>query len=183
MITDVDGSSDAGQKGIRVGDLILEIGGFRVTGPEDIANGRPGGQQAAAQGRVDAHQVRQRDALRRRPAEAGANVPLQGGANSEAVCSELDRSPRFAFPPRSRGMVRSLGSDLPANPGEPGAPMRVLVIEDDRETAQFLQRSLKENGHVADIAGDGDTGLRSLAKAAGTSSLSTACCRVSTACR
>ncbi len=37
--------------------------------------------------------------------------------------------------------------------------MRVLVIEDDRETAQFLQRSLKESGHSADVAGDGDTGL------------------------
>ena len=34
--------------------------------------------------------------------------------------------------------------------------MRVLVIEDDRETAQFLQKSLKENGHTADLAGDGD---------------------------
>jgi two-component system OmpR family response regulator len=37
--------------------------------------------------------------------------------------------------------------------------MRVLVVEDDRETAQFLQRSLKENGHVAEIAGDGEMGL------------------------
>ena len=37
--------------------------------------------------------------------------------------------------------------------------MRVLVIEDDRETAQFLQRSLRESGHAADIAGDGETGL------------------------
>jgi two-component system, OmpR family, response regulator len=37
--------------------------------------------------------------------------------------------------------------------------MRVLVVEDDRETALFLQRSLKENGHVADIAGDGELGL------------------------
>ncbi|RTL71896.1 MAG: response regulator transcription factor [Hyphomicrobiales bacterium] len=37
--------------------------------------------------------------------------------------------------------------------------MRVLVIEDDRETAQFLQRSLKESGHAADVATDGDTGL------------------------
>jgi two-component system OmpR family response regulator len=37
--------------------------------------------------------------------------------------------------------------------------MRVLVIEDDRETALFLQRSLKENGHVTDIAADGETGL------------------------
>jgi serine protease Do len=37
MITDVDAGSDAGQKGIRVGDLILEIGGFAVTGPEDLS--------------------------------------------------------------------------------------------------------------------------------------------------
>jgi two-component system OmpR family response regulator len=37
--------------------------------------------------------------------------------------------------------------------------MRVLVVEDDRETAQFLQRSLRESGHTADIAGDGESGL------------------------
>jgi two-component system, OmpR family, response regulator len=37
--------------------------------------------------------------------------------------------------------------------------MRVLVIEDDRETAQFLQKSLKESGHTADLAGDGEVGL------------------------
>ena len=47
----------------------------------------------------------------------------------------------------------------PQHAGEFGKTMRVLVIEDDRETAQFLQRSLKENGHVADVAGDGETGL------------------------
>jgi two-component system OmpR family response regulator len=38
-------------------------------------------------------------------------------------------------------------------------PMRVLVIEDDRETAHFLQRSLRESGHAADIAEDGEAGL------------------------
>ncbi len=37
--------------------------------------------------------------------------------------------------------------------------MRVLVIEDDRETAQFLIKALKESGHAADSAADGDTGL------------------------
>jgi two-component system, OmpR family, response regulator len=37
--------------------------------------------------------------------------------------------------------------------------MRVLVIEDDHETAQFLQRSLRESGHTADLAGDGESGL------------------------
>jgi two-component system, OmpR family, response regulator len=37
--------------------------------------------------------------------------------------------------------------------------MRVLVIEDDRETAQFLLKSLKESGHAADVATDGEAGL------------------------
>jgi len=37
--------------------------------------------------------------------------------------------------------------------------MRVLVIEDDKEAAGFLQRALKENGHTAECAGDGELGL------------------------
>jgi two-component system OmpR family response regulator len=37
--------------------------------------------------------------------------------------------------------------------------MRVLVIEDDKETAQFLAKSLKESGHAVDLAGDGESGL------------------------
>lgn len=37
--------------------------------------------------------------------------------------------------------------------------MRVLVIEDDRETCLFLQKALKESGHGADVAHDGESGL------------------------
>ena len=37
--------------------------------------------------------------------------------------------------------------------------MRVLVIEDDKETALFLQKALRENGHAADVAFDGEMGL------------------------
>ncbi len=37
--------------------------------------------------------------------------------------------------------------------------MRVLVVEDDRETAEFLQRLLKENGHTVETAADGESGL------------------------
>jgi len=37
--------------------------------------------------------------------------------------------------------------------------MRVLVIEDDKEAAGFLQRALKESGHTAECAGDGELGL------------------------
>ena len=37
--------------------------------------------------------------------------------------------------------------------------MRILIIEDDHETAGYLAKGLKEAGHVADVAGDGEDGL------------------------
>lgn len=37
--------------------------------------------------------------------------------------------------------------------------MHVLVIEDDRETADYLRKGLSESGHVVDLAHDGDDGL------------------------
>jgi two-component system OmpR family response regulator len=38
-------------------------------------------------------------------------------------------------------------------------PMRILVIEDDREAANWLIKGLAESGHVADHAADGEEGL------------------------
>jgi two-component system OmpR family response regulator len=37
--------------------------------------------------------------------------------------------------------------------------MRILIIEDDRAAAQYLIKGLKESGHVADYADDGEKGL------------------------
>ncbi len=37
--------------------------------------------------------------------------------------------------------------------------MRVLVIEDDEEVAGFIAKALRESGHMADVAVDGETGL------------------------
>lgn len=37
--------------------------------------------------------------------------------------------------------------------------MKILVVEDDPETAAFIARGLKEHGHVVDIATDGRDGL------------------------
>jgi two-component system OmpR family response regulator len=37
--------------------------------------------------------------------------------------------------------------------------MRVLIIEDESETALYLAKALKESGHLADVAGDGESGL------------------------
>lgn len=39
------------------------------------------------------------------------------------------------------------------------AEMRLLVVEDDREAAEYLRKALREAGHVAEIAGDGEEGL------------------------
>ncbi len=38
-------------------------------------------------------------------------------------------------------------------------PMRILVIEDDNDAANWLVKGLKESGHVVDLAGDGERGL------------------------
>ncbi|MEL7482525.1 MAG: response regulator, partial [Pseudomonadota bacterium] len=37
--------------------------------------------------------------------------------------------------------------------------MRVLIIEDDKDMASFVERVLKESGHVVDVANRGDAGL------------------------
>ncbi|PSJ53755.1 response regulator transcription factor [Kumtagia ephedrae] len=37
--------------------------------------------------------------------------------------------------------------------------MKILVIEDDREAADYLQRALSEAGHTVHVAGDGDSGF------------------------
>ncbi len=37
--------------------------------------------------------------------------------------------------------------------------MRLLIVEDDREAADYLKKALREAGHMAEIANDGDAGL------------------------
>ena len=37
--------------------------------------------------------------------------------------------------------------------------MRILIIEDDPDTASYIKRGVEEAGHVADHAGDGKDGL------------------------
>src|SRR6185295_9195958 len=38
-------------------------------------------------------------------------------------------------------------------------PMRLLIIEDDRDAAEYLVKAFREVGHVADWAADGEDGL------------------------
>ena len=44
--------------------------------------------------------------------------------------------------------------------------MRVLVVEDNRDTAQFVQRGLREASHTAELADNGEDGLE-MARAGG----------------
>lgn len=37
--------------------------------------------------------------------------------------------------------------------------MRILIVEDDRKVSSFLQKGLREEGYVPDVAHDGDEGL------------------------
>lgn len=37
--------------------------------------------------------------------------------------------------------------------------MKILLIEDDKDTADYIHRGLKEEGHTVDVVGDGKTGL------------------------
>jgi two-component system, OmpR family, response regulator len=39
------------------------------------------------------------------------------------------------------------------------ADMRLLVVEDDRDAADYLAKAFREVGHVADVAADGEEGL------------------------
>lgn len=54
--------------------------------------------------------------------------------------------------------VRELENPVPAAKAS-RQPMRILVIEDDREAAGWLVKGLAESGHVADHAADGEEGL------------------------
>ena len=37
--------------------------------------------------------------------------------------------------------------------------MKILVVEDDTRVAAFINRGLREEGHVVDVAGDAEDGL------------------------
>ncbi len=41
----------------------------------------------------------------------------------------------------------------------PESQMRLLIVEDDRESADYLAKAFREVGHVADLASDGEEGL------------------------
>ena len=51
-------------------------------------------------------------------------------------------------------LQQSFHDDISGN-----GPMKILVIEDDREAAEYLEKALVEAGHTAHVARDGETGF------------------------
>src|SRR5262245_14594486 len=63
-------------------------------------------------------------------------------------------------------MAAMIGSPQPNSSAGPNAYphqrhflMRLLIIEDDRDAADYLAKAFREVGHVADVASDGEEGL------------------------
>jgi len=50
------------------------------------------------------------------------------------------------------------GNNASPADAEQKVSMKILVIEDDREAADYLEKAFAEAGHTAHIAGDGETG-------------------------
>jgi two-component system, OmpR family, response regulator len=63
-------------------------------------------------------------------------------------------------------MAAMISSSQPTSSAGPNAylrdrrfVMRLLIIEDDRDAADYIAKAFREVGHVADVAGDGEEGL------------------------
>ena len=69
----------------------------------------------------------------------------------------MNQSPRAPFPQSEQNIMQAELTSAPS--GRTEMPMRILVIEDDRDAANWLVKGLKESGHVVDLAGDGEQGL------------------------
>ena len=52
-----------------------------------------------------------------------------------------------------------VGASAPASTSRTGDPMRILVIEDDKEAAAYLVKGLSESGHRVEVAEHGRVGL------------------------
>ena len=59
----------------------------------------------------------------------------------------------------SHAMVTELNPATSAASSSANPSMRLLIIEDDRDSADYLVKAFREVGHVADLATDGEEGL------------------------
>ena len=98
VVTNVDSDSDAAQKGIKSGDVILEVGGLNVKTPDDVANGV---KEATKLGR--------KAVLMR--VKSGSEMRFVAGAVEEEL-SAFGAKARPSYKPR-RGVLFSTADRMP----------------------------------------------------------------------
>ena len=147
VITKVDPSSDAADKGLQPGDVVMKVGSRLVKTPQDvqagIAEAQKGGRKSVlllvtSQGASRLCRGRYRHSILR--------------AEGRKSCCPAPRAGGSACPP-------SLPSARTLFLAKENPRMRILVVEDDLEAQRYLVQGLKESGHVVDDAADGDLGL------------------------
>ncbi len=167
VITKVDPNSDAADKGLQPGDVVLKVGSRIVSRRRRMSRPAwPKPRRAAA--RACCCWWRTARAASRLCRRRYRPDMISYGRRGEASASGPPRW-RQARPPacRWRGPILSEGVHR----------MRILVVEDDLEAQRYLVQGLKESGHVVDDAADGDTGPdRWRCRGPMTWRSSTACC-------
>ena len=71
----------------------------------------------------------------------------RAGASSSSICRSRRRVVKFLHESVERDFSRRIPRFR---------PMKILVVEDDRKVAGFIEQGLKEEGYVVDVAPDGD---------------------------
>ena len=131
VITKVDADSDAADKGLQPGDVVLKIGDRTVKTPQDVQSGVA---EARESGRKSVLLL----------------VAKSGGGTSFVPVDIGQTFQTARRPPPGAGLFET-STEL--------VRMRILVVEDDLEAQRYLVQGLKESGHVVDDAADGDLGL------------------------
>jgi DNA-binding response OmpR family regulator len=55
---------------------------------------------------------------------------------------------------------------MPGDHRQAGAKMRILLVEDDRDVAEYIRRELEDEGHNVSVCHDGSAGLRAAERSA-----------------
>ena len=84
------------------------------------------------------------------PARLSVSVSVPAAAGPIACC-------RNFLPDMSGDAMLSISAHAAESAYK--APMKILVIEDDREAADYLQKAFAEAGHTAHVAADGESGF------------------------
>ena len=186
VVADVDPDGAAADKGLKQGDVILEVAGKSVNRPSRGRRGDRRGQVGRQEVGSRARQVQRWGALSdaadarvldlRRPASVSRDADMKwaegfmGSSPARRIARPSVQVGGRTYPrPRDPDKVAAGPHQAPRGPAAiPFWPkphgirymsdMRILIIEDDRDAAAYLAKAFREAGHVADQANDGVTG-------------------------